>query len=166
MHMTAKIPNNTSNSFCNDESPFDSNQSFVLYLEPIYNSYLQIYQNVITLNCDPSGPLSKMVTQINYPKLSPFQQASPTFSGCPCVFTLLRYPVSKIGSGNGAFKYNNAFMTADDIPSVFSYLNTHDYVIDTSTTTMLQNGRVVVGGVSTHRFSGDRRMIAMVRYLK
>ena len=55
-------------------------------------------------------------------------------------------------------------MGSDDIPSVFSYLKTHGYTIDTSTTSMLQDGRVVVGGVSDKRFSGNRRMIAMVTY--
>jgi len=145
-------------------NPFSSNQSFVLYLEPIYNPVLQIYQNVITLNCVPAGPVSNMVSHINLPKLSPFQQATPNYDGSNCVFVLLRHPVSKIGSGNSAFKWNGAFMGSDDIPSVFSYLQTHGYIVDTSTTTMLQTGAVVVGGVSDKRFSGNRRMIAMVTF--
>jgi|MDTC01.1.fsa_nt_gb hypothetical protein len=145
-------------------NPFSSNQSFVLYLEPIYNPVLQVYQNIITLNCVPTGPISNMVSHINLPKLSPFQQATPNFDGTNCVFVLLRHPVSMIGSGNSAFKWNGAFMGADDIPSVLSYLQTHGYHIDTNTTTMLQTGSVVVGGVSDKRFSGNRRMIAMVTF--
>jgi len=144
-----------------EDNPFDSNLSFVLYLEPIYNSILQVYQNVITLNCDPAGSLSDMVTHINISKLSRFQQSTPNFDGSNCIFVLLRHPVSKIGN---PFKNNRAFMGSDDIPSVFSYLKTHGYTIDTSTTSMLQDGRVVVGGVSDKRFSGNRRMIAMVTY--
>lgn len=145
-------------------NPFSSNQSFVLYLEPIYNPVLQIYQNIITLNCVPAGPISNMVSHINLPKLSPFQQATPNYDGSNCVFVLLRHPVSKIGSGNSAFKWNGAFMGSDDIPSVFSYLQTHGYHVDTTTTTMLQTGPIVVGGVSDKRFSGNRRMIAMVTF--
>ncbi len=144
-----------------EDNPFDSNMSFVLYLEPIYNSILQIYQNIITLNCVPAGSLSHMVTHINNSKLSRFQQSTPDFNGSNCIFVLLRHPVSKIGN---PFKHNGAFMGSDDIPSVFSYLQTHGYTIDTSTTSMLQDGRVVVGGVSDKRFSGNRRMIAMVRF--
>ncbi len=147
-----------------NDNPFSSNISFVLYLEPIYNPVLQIYQNIITLNCDPAGPLSNMVTHINLPKLSPFQQATPNYDGFNCIFVLLRHPVSKIGSGNSAFKWNGAFMGADDIPSVLSYLQTHGYTVDTNTTNMLQTGRVVVGGVSDKRFSGNRRMIAMITF--
>jgi hypothetical protein len=165
MFLTNTSHSNKSQSEPCDESPFSSNSSFVMYLEPIYNSFLQTYQNVITFNCNPSGPLSKMVTQINFPKLSPFKQSGPNFHGSPCVFTLLRYPVCKIGSGNSALKYNGALMGSDDIPSVFSYLQTHGYTIDTSTTTMLHNGPVNIGGVSDHRFSGNRRMIAMVSFI-
>ena len=55
-------------------------------------------------------------------------------------------------------------MGADDIPSVFGYLQNNGYKIDTSTTTMLQDGRVLIGGVSDRRYSGNRRMIAMVQY--
>ena len=81
-----------------EDNPFDSNLSFVLYLEPIYNSILQVYQNVITLNCDPAGSLSDMVTHINLSKLSRFQQSTPNFDGSNCIFVLLRHPVSKIGN--------------------------------------------------------------------
>jgi len=158
------IPITISNSIIED-NPFSSTISFVMYLEPIYNPVLQIYQNIITLNCDPTGPLSNMVTHINLPKLSPFQQSTPNFDGTSCIFALLRHPVSKIGSGNSAFKWNGAFMGSDDIPSVFSYLQTHGYSIDTTTTSMLQDGRVIVGGVSDKRFSGNRRMIAMVTFI-
>ena len=35
---------------------------------------------------------------------------------------------------------------------------------NTSTTTMLQDGRVLIGGVSDRRYSGNRRMIAMIQY--
>lgn len=160
MKMTMTM-NTTNTPLCDDDSPFECNSSFVLYLEPIYNSYLKIYQNVITLNCAPSGPLSKMVTQINFQKLSPFQQAGPLFDG-QCVYVLLRYPVCKVGSGNSAFKYNRAFMGAQDIPSVFSYLQSNGYHIDTSMTSMLQDSAINVGGVSETRYSGNRKMIAMV----
>ena len=147
-----------------EDSPFSTCSSFVLYLEPIYNSFSQTYQNVITLNCKPPGPLSNMITSIQLPKLSPFQEPGPMFDMNTCTYVLLRYPISKIGSGYGIFKNNYALMGADDIPSVFGYLQNNGYKIDTSTTTMLQDGRVLIGGVSDRRYSGNRRMIAMIQY--
>jgi hypothetical protein len=154
-----------------DESPFypsgGESGTFVLYLEPILNPYYQSYQNIITLNVMPPGPLCEMVTMINVPKLSPFQAAaayaSPFYTGENCIFVLLRYKRSKIGGvGSGAFKNAESFMGADDIPAVFSYLLKKGYTIDTSLSKMMYQSRVEIGGVSDSRLSGDRKMIAMV----
>lgn len=154
-----------SKNSCDMESPFSGHRTFVLYLEPILNPYFQAYQNIITLSCIPDGALRPMVTSIQPPRLSPFTEAGPFYSGFPnCFPALLRYPTSVVGSGSSVFKWNNAFMGADDIPAVFDFLLTHDYTVDTSITSMLQDGPVVVGGVSDKRFSGERRMIAMVTY--
>ena len=148
------------------ESPFSQNSSFVLYLEPIYNSFLQTYQNIISLNVMPQGPLGNMVTHCQFPKLSSFQEPNVTFDPMMnCVYVLLRFPVSQVGSGYGAFKHSSNLMGADDIPSVFSYLQSQGYKVDTSLTSMLQDGRVVIGGVSDKRYSGNRKMIAMVSFL-
>lgn len=162
------------NNSDNDESPFYngscSSSSFVLYLEPILNPYYQSYQNIITLNTMPPGPLSEMVSKIDMPKLSQFQQAaayaSPFYNGCNCVHALLRYRKGSINgsSGSGVFKNSDAFMSADDIPAVFSYLMNNGYTVDTSISKMMFQGRVVIGGVSDRRLSGDRKMIAMISW--
>ena len=55
-------------------------------------------------------------------------------------------------------------MGADDVPAVFDYLLNHGYQIDTSITSMLQDGPVVVGGISNKKSSGQRKMIAFVSY--
>ena len=134
-------------------SPFSDHSSFVLYLEPIYNSFLETYQNIITLDNIPNGPLSTMVSRIRFPKLSPFQTATNSFRSEQCVPTLLRYPKNSVGN---PFKQTDAFMGADDIPSVFSYLQTHGYRIET------YDFHYLVRGVSSIRFSGNRKIIAMV----
>ena len=143
------------------------NTTFVIYLEPILNSYYQAYQNVLTLNTMPPGPLVDLVTMINLPKLSPFQSASvyasPFYQGGNCTAVLLRYP-DLAGSGLGACKVADAFLGADDIPDVFSFLVSNGYTIDTSLTKMMNQSRVMIGGVSERTMSGDRRLVAMVSY--
>lgn len=150
------------------ESPFSTagghgQSTFVLYLEPILNTYYQTYQNVITVSAMPRGPLADMVTLINLPKLSPFQQAgvfSAPYSGRgigSCVHVLLRYPKSACASTVG--KNADLFLGADDIPSVLGYLISNGYKVDTSITKMLQNGRA---GSCERQFSGDRKMICLV----
>ena len=151
--------------YSDEHSPFLGNTSFSLYLEPILNPYYQSYQNIISLSCFPAGPLSNMVSKIDPPKLSPFSDSGPFYSGLQnCIHVLLRQPVSVIGSGSAAFKSSDAFMSADDVPAVFDYLLNHGYQIDTSITSMLQDGPVVVGGISNKRSSGQRKMIAFVSY--
>lgn len=151
------------------ESPFGKpNSTFVLYLEPILNSYYSTYQNIITLNKMPPGPLADMVTTIDHPKLSPFQTAgvfsNPRLNsglGGSCVHTLLRYPKSACGVGRVG-KNTEIFMGADDIPSVIGYLRENGYKLDTDITKMFLKSRIEIGGVSEQRFSGDRKMICIV----
>ena len=135
-----------------EDSPFANSSSFVLYLEPIYNPFMQTYQDIITLNCLPNGSISNMVTRINPPKLSPFKSTYNNNNTEQCIYVLLRYRISKISN---VFKQNDAFMGADDIPSVLSYLNSHGYIIDNS---MCLN----IGGIHNVNLHGNRKMIVMV----
>lgn len=143
----------------NLESPFSaSSGSVVLYLEPVLNSYFKSYQNILTLSAMPSGPLRNLVARIKFPKLSEFSTSSPfsPFSIECGTYVLGRY-TSSINMTN-----SDAFMYADDIPSVLSYLQTNGYTIDTSLTTMLQKSEVRIGG--NNGASGNRRMVCMFTY--
>lgn len=148
------------------ESPFEGGQSFSLYLEPMLNSYWKSYMQVLTLNVMPVGDLGRMVMRVNFPRLSPFQEAaSPFYDGSSCVLCLMRYPVSSIGGSGAAFRMGSAFMGADDIGAVFAYLESHGYVVERALTSMVFEGNIPVGGVSEQRLSGNRKLIAMVRYV-
>lgn len=149
------------------ESPFDtySNKTTVLYLEPIYDPYQQIYINAITLSGNSDGPLSAMVKQVNSPPLSPFQTFSNSLtSPFPnCAYVLNRYPIK---SGYSSVNKNILnWMTGDDIPKVLSYLKANQYEIDTSLTSMLNHSQVNLGGVSDSRFSGNRKFICIFTYM-
>jgi len=145
------------------ESPFDNHNSHcILYLEPFLNTFHKTYQNIITLSSIPDGPLANMVTTISTSKLSPFQQLN-AISSTPtnCTQVLLRYP--KASSSTSSIKNTEYFMGADDIPSIFSYLQSNGYVVDAQLTKMLFKGDVV-GGQSQTRHSGNKKMICMIRY--
>jgi hypothetical protein len=145
------------------ESPFTSSSTIVFYLEPVLNSFNKTYQQIITLNTQPKGPLSEFVSVISPPKLSPFQQFGPMSSPTNCVRALMRYP--KHGD-NSRITRNHAeyFMMADDIPSVFSYLVDNGYTIEQDLTQMMQTSGIQLGGVSNSRLSGNRKMICMASY--
>jgi len=142
------------------ESPFtNSHSSFVLYLEPVLNRFYQTYQNIITVSCCPDGPLADMVVPISTIKLSSFQENGPfsDLANDSCMYVLSRY---KKGSPNACIKNNNFFMTAEDIPSVLSYLTKNGYTINSDITKLLLKTGVVNN--SERISSGKRKMICMV----
>ena len=140
------------------ESPFaNTNSSVVMYLEPYLNSYYKSYQNIITFSDMPTGPLADMVSMISAPKLSPFQQSSPFTSNVNnCMYVLLRYPVSS-GRKHGSCIEN--YMGVEDIPSVFSFLQSNGYVIEDGLTRMIQRG-----GFGISNSISNRRTICMFSY--
>jgi len=71
----------------------------------------------------------------------------------------MRYPTGSRGSYSAAPKCADAYMGADDIPSVLSYLIENGYKVDTSMTKMLQNSEINIGGPAETRMSGRRKMI-------
>jgi hypothetical protein len=149
------------------ESPFTNNSTIVFYLEPILNSYHKSYQNVITVSSIPTGPLADMVSSMSVPKLSSYQQfgvfSSPTSVPGNCVNVLLRYP-KHTANGRPSLKNTDSFMTAEDIPSVLSYLLVNGYTIEKDLSEIMQKANIGFGGVSQNRLSGNRKMICMATY--
>ena len=143
------------------ESPFSNHSTIVFYLEPILNPIYKTYQHIITVNAIPNGPLSDLVTHIQVPKLSPFQQFNALMPAENCAFVLLRYPKTTYKAN---FKNHDSFMTADDIPSLFSYLTTNGYTIQETLTDMMHKSKIDIGGVSNSRLSGNRKMICFASY--
>ena len=132
---------------------------FSIYVEPYLNSYFKTYQNIITLDSIPAGPLQQMVARISTPKLSPFQELSPlTDNVFGCKFALMRYPVS-----NGfSIKYKNSFMLDADLPAVLNYLGVNGYIIDTDLTRILQKSGI---GNSSFDYSCKRTLVCNVRFV-
>ena len=93
---------------------------FAIYLEPFYNSILQTYQDVVTLDLIPSTPLCDRVSIVNFPKLSPFSERRG------CVPVILQSD-------------KNNIMTRDDLPELFSYLLDNGYAVNTEITSILHN---------------------------
>lgn len=131
------------------ESPFAKTNTITMSLEPILDPLSKTYIEVITFSYMPPGPLSNMVKHISAKRLSEFQ-IHPIY----CSFVLLRYPVS-----NCCVCLDN-YMTVDDIPSVFSYLQSNGYIIQEGLTRMLQKG----GFTTSNSYVGNKRTICMFSY--
>ena len=141
------------------DSPFSNTSTFTLYLEPVLNSFYKTYQHVITLDHIPNGPLSNLISTISPPKLSSFQQPSP-FDNFNCTHVLVRFPISS--HGKPSLQNPQSFMSAEDIPSVFSYLRNNGYTIDTDLTKIINSSNI--GFTAINRPSGKRNMICIASY--
>lgn len=108
---------------------------------PFYDHITQCYKKVIKLDKEPpqNSPLNQIIKKVGSIKLSPFQVDS-AFSGC-----------GNNGCGNLSqscniliTKINNKheLMCIDEIPSLFQFLITNGFTIDTSITKMMQASNV------------------------
>lgn len=102
------------------------------------------YGNIITINLFPKGPLGKIVRQVNFSnnRLSEFTELSDYGNKCGYALLSLR----EIGGGrcNGGGRNSHRFMTANEIPDLFSFLLSNGYKIDTSLTKMANSSNIQI----------------------
>lgn len=115
-------------------------QSYVLYLEPFLNSYYKEYQNIITIDKVPVGPLSPFVKHVNKPKLSPFYTVNPMDPIETCMFAIVRYPNNQQMSSS--LKNSDYFLTEKDVPSILAFIQTSGYTIDYNMTKLIQRAKI------------------------
>jgi hypothetical protein len=116
---------------CDSDSPFFQTLSYTLSIEPYLNTYTKQYQNIITIDKMPLGPLAQLVSHYSSPHLSPFQR---TENNC-CKYAIRR------NYHKGACR-DDYFLTAEDIPSLLGYLTSNGYSIDSNTTKIVQKAGI------------------------
>lgn len=137
----------------NMESPFGaiSNSICTLYLEPVLNTYYKSYQNILTVNNIPDGPLASLIQRLNAQRLSTFKGMSSQ----TCLFAICRYPMHNI-------KLEDNFMYASDIPNVIGYLETNGYHIMTDMTKMAY--KMPVDFAESATSYNNRKIVLMFKY--
>lgn len=136
-----------------EESPFETVSSFTIYIEPYLDTYNKEYLNIITVDKMPPGPLAQLITHTNPSKLSPFQTHC-AFSN-NCIMAISRY------YNKSQCKKGNRFLLAEDIPSLFSYLQTNGYTIDNTTTKIIQRSNINIGNTFCDT---KKKMVCVVSY--
>ena len=121
------------------ESPFDmiSNKVFALYLETLLEPFSQEYKTVVSLDTMPDGPISQCVFQAKSPELSIFKYPYET----KCKYYLTKYPSTK------------TYMGRDDIPKIYSYLESNGYTVDKNLTKLYKENNT------------KREIIGIVKYI-
>ena len=91
------------------------------------------YKNIVVINTMPNGPLSHHVRRIQNTPLSPFKSFNETGNQAnKCILALTSLEFGK--------QFN--LMDETEIPSLFSFLVSNGYTIDTSITKMMNNSQV------------------------
>lgn len=99
-----------------------SYRTVTLFSQPYLDSSKQCYKNIVTTNLLPQGPLMNFVCRIQFPPLSTF-----------------KIPSKQCGLALFSLKRIKNLMITDEVPSLFSYLLSNGYSIDTSITRMLND---------------------------
>ncbi len=119
------------------------NPYYTICVEPYLNLYSKQYENIITIDKMPAGPLSQLVSHYSSPRLSPFQSNNPNNS--------CKYAIRRNFESNKNME--NYFLNADDVPSLLGYLMANGYTIDTSITKIIQKANV-----------SNKKMVCLIHY--
>jgi|LauGreSuBDMM15SN_2_FD.fasta_scaffold12222_4 hypothetical protein len=102
---------------------------YALYSQPYLDKYNQCYKNIVTIHSLPKGPLANLVHPLHMPYLSQFKNSGycDDYKTNRCVLAL-----------KSLKKENNCFiMKQEEIPDLFNFLLTNNYIIDTNITQMM-----------------------------
>ena len=107
---------------------------------PYYNHVTQCYTKAIKINPlpPPESPLNAIIKRVGPIRLSPFQVDS-AFSGCGGCGTNLAQCCNPLIT---SIRDKHHLMCIDEIPSLFEFLLTNGFKIDTSITKMMQASNV------------------------
>lgn len=118
-------------------------RTFTITSQPFYDQYNQCYKNIMMVNLEPQGPLSRLVRRLRLPRLSPFQREGPCNPIQKCGLALQSIRGFQLDTGC-CNKYNSGcdLMTPDEIPDLISFLQSNGYQIETQITNMLLQSEI------------------------
>jgi hypothetical protein len=106
--------------------------TFTISCIPYYDRFNQCYQNILSVNSIPNGPLARLIRRIKYNKLSPFQQNGPCYKYDECKYAII-----------GGIKNKCCeFMTQEQIYELTSFLLSNGYQIENQITNTLNNSQI------------------------
>jgi len=103
---------------------------YTLNSEIYLDKFNKCYKKIITINDTPDGPLKEYTKMIPNNKLSPFQENSCQCNEKKCFYTLT------------SLQNKNDLMLIDELPNLFAFLVSNNYIIDDSITKMMFKSNV------------------------
>jgi hypothetical protein len=114
--------------------------TFMISTQPFYNPYDQSYQNILTVNIDPPGPLHKLVRGFRHPRISPYYHIDLDNRMSNCSLAIQSLKQNMIN--NMPYSRCNDLMSPDEIPDLISFLLANGYQLETQITNMLNQSEV------------------------
>ena len=105
---------------------------YTLNISNYHDTFNKCYRKIITINNYPEGPLQKYVSRVANKKLSPFQENTPCCPRKSCIYI--------INSISNTYYHN--FMTIDEIPELFGFLASNNYIIHDKLNEIIVNSSV------------------------
>ena len=102
-----------------------------------YDNVNEEYKNIITINTQPNGPLSKRIKMLQPQRISSFVSKSSK-----CIYAIL------------VEKGSNELMDVANITELFNFLSLNNYQIDTSLTNMMHD----------REFNTNNTLICFIRW--
>lgn len=103
---------------------------------PFYDTRLQQYIKILSINAVPAGPLASRVKTVRPPRLSGLCGSGNGGVGNACIHALTSSSCGSCG----------AFITPDQLPELFAFLMSNGYVVDTALTKLAANHQSGGGG--------------------
>ena len=104
--------------------------TYTISSRPFYDSFSQSYRNIYVVDRKPDGKFASITRQVHAPKLSPFISNENNCCNHKCIYAI--YDPDNL----------HQFLCIEKLGTLFSYLTTNGYSIDTTLTTMMNTSRV------------------------
>lgn len=120
-------------------------RTFTIISQPYYDQYCKQYQNILTVNVVPEGPLRDLIRRIQLPRLYREGSNYNGIDGCGLAITnpFFNHIYNNLGTYNNN-NCNNGLMTPNEIPDLYSFLTGNGYQIETQLTNMMNQSPVKI----------------------
>lgn len=119
---------------------------YCFYVQPFYDNLAKEYRHIVSINCEPMGPLKNYVRKMVFPRLSTFVSSG---IGCSnlCVYAIKNMDGvcgSGSGSGSGSGCCDSDLLGVDNVDALVMFLIENNYTINKDITKIMNNDKINV----------------------
>jgi len=109
---------------------------YCFYVQPFYDNLAKEYRHIVSINCEPMGPLKNYVRKTIFPRLSTFVS---TGIGCS---NLCVYAIKNMDGVGGCC--DSDLLGVDNVDALVMFLIENNYTINKDITKIMNNDKINV----------------------